>query len=105
MIHPLAALIRFHEIQSDGVVRPEGSLPAEALRLQQVLTPTLQQHYEKLFARYGSTAVLPLRRGICTGCHMRHPAGAHRLAEAISQCQNCHRLVYDPDEAYELCVG
>lgn len=105
MIHPLAALIRFHEMQTEASAKPEAPPQQEALRLQQAMSPTLQHHYLKLFARYGSTAVLPLRRGVCTGCHMRHPAGAGKLAEGVSQCQNCHRLVYDADEAFELCVG
>ncbi|MCC6545836.1 hypothetical protein IT570_01615 [Candidatus Sumerlaeota bacterium] len=105
MIHPLAALIRFHELQVDAFTPVGSKLPQEALRLQQAMSPTLQQYYPRLFQRYGSTAVVPLRRGICTGCHVRHPAGASKLAEGVSQCQNCNRLVYDADEAFELCVG
>lgn len=106
MIHPLAALIRLHEL---NVAAPTGEAERthanEQVRMLQAVSPSLHQRYLRIHARHGESAVVPREDGVCTGCHVRQPAAARPVEDAIFQCQNCHRLLYERDEAYELSVG
>jgi hypothetical protein len=36
---------------------------------------------------------------------MRQPNSGNEIAEDIHECQNCGRLLYDPDVAYDYSVG
>jgi len=108
MIAPLAALLRYHELNTAQALPAEGvkaSHSAEASRLLQAMTPNLQRQYLKVAKRYGVTAIAPAERGVCTACSMRQPKGAVELDYEVTQCQNCGRLLYDPDAAYEYSVG
>lgn len=103
MIAPLAALLRLHELHIEGAdINGRG---AEINRLRQSMSDRLNERYEQLLSRHGHTAVAELERGICRGCFMRQPGQTVELEEDVYQCENCGRLLYDPDVAFELSVG
>lgn len=106
MIAPLAALIRYHEVQAGiaaGAATARGQV--ETPRLLQAMSPNLTARYMKTFRRYGKDAVVPMERGICMGCFMRQPTNSPEVDEDIHQCESCGRLLYSPDVAFELAVG
>jgi predicted nucleic acid-binding Zn-ribbon protein len=106
MIAPLAALLRLHEINE--TVRTQGEKAvnrSEVNRLLQSLTPQLHRHYLTACRRFGETPIAVIERGACTGCHTRQPAQLPEIDEGVYQCHHCGRLVYLPEEAYELYVG
>ncbi|MBI1293137.1 hypothetical protein GC173_18170 [bacterium] len=105
MIAPLAALIRYHEMKcgTEGSVSP--SRASEEFRLLQSIPPELQKRYLRVQKRHSISAVVPVERGVCTGCHMRQPPMVTEVAEEVYECQHCSRLLYDPDVAYEHSVG
>lgn len=104
MIAPLAALIRYHELKTDNSEKTSYNKREEA-RLLASMSDDLKNRYEMAVRRYGAKAVVPLERGICRGCFMRQPAILPEIEEDVHACQNCGRLLYDPDVAYELSVG
>jgi predicted nucleic acid-binding Zn-ribbon protein len=103
MIAPLAALLRYHELKTQGTAA--ALTRREEARLLQSLTLDIQRRYSNLSKRFEASAVVPLERGICTGCYMRQPADLKEIGEDIHECQHCGRLLYDPDVAFELSVG
>jgi predicted nucleic acid-binding Zn-ribbon protein len=103
MISPLAALLRLHEIETEE--NQTASNEDNPERLIQAIEPRAMMKYRKMRNRYGTRAVVPVERGVCTGCHMRQPNMVQELDEEISECQNCGRLLYEPDAAYEHYVG
>jgi predicted nucleic acid-binding Zn-ribbon protein len=106
MISPLAALLRIHEIRvSDANSSDDHHDHSEIPRLLQAINPALNMRYSKSYHRHGLSAVVAMERGICTGCHMRQPACTPVIETDIYECQNCNRLLYDPDVAYEYSVG
>lgn len=106
MIHPLAALLQYHEIYSGPVQGPgDATRRPDTHRILQAVSPALHQRYLKIHRRYGANAIVPRNRGICSGCHVHQPAASQEVERGVFQCQNCHRLLYDPDEAFELSVG
>jgi predicted nucleic acid-binding Zn-ribbon protein len=106
MIHPLAALLRLHELTVEGNLDDgSGVRSAEVNRLLQALTPAVHQRYVTMLRRHGSDAVAVVHRGACSGCHVRLPARPRVLDDGIYACEHCGRILYMRDEAYELYVG
>ncbi len=103
MIAPLAALLRLHEYCTEGKKAPKRG--AEVNRLRQSLSEELSERYDGLVEQHGAGAIAELDRGICTGCFMRQPDQTIQVEEDIYACQNCGRLLYDPDVAYDYSVG
>ena len=104
MIAPLAALLRLHELQTSGEAESPMGRREEA-RLLQPLSSALLEQYQNLQRRYGDSAIVPMERRICKGCYMRQPAIPEEVEEDVHVCQNCSRLLYDPDVAFGLSVG
>lgn len=53
--------------------------------------------YQRLFAKKGDAAVVPLADDICQGCHMKVPtqtAAQVRGDQTLTQCPNCGRILY-----------
>ena len=53
--------------------------------------------YQRLFAKKGDAAVVPLEHEICAGCHMKVPAqiaSQVRGDHLLTQCPNCGRILY-----------
>jgi predicted nucleic acid-binding Zn-ribbon protein len=105
MIAPLAALIRYHELKTEPAVGQSAARASEEFRLLQSIPNDLQKRYVRVAKRHQISAVVPFERGVCTGCHMRQPSVPQEVAEDVYECQNCARLLYDPDVAYDYSVG
>ena len=72
--------------------------PALAIKIEQNLLRT----YELLLKNKNAAAPLvPVTGGICGGCHMRVTAQTmtDMARGAVTQCDNCQHLVYNPEEA------
>ena len=102
MIAPLAALLRLHEMTESSGLDPENNQQA---RLLQAINATAMRKYAIANRRFGAGSVVPMDRGVCSGCYMVQPASLPELDEDIHQCTHCGRLIYDTDVAYELSVG
>jgi len=67
------------------------------------MNATLRVKYEQIFERRGGSAVVVVRQGVCTGCHMGVPPQMYNELQKfrdIRQCPNCHRILfYRPDAA------
>lgn len=67
----------------------------------------LRRRYEMIFSRRGGVAVVPVRGGTCTGCHMHVPPQLFNQIQRNEQlilCPNCQRMLYwqrEGDEASE----
>ncbi len=93
---PLSSLRRLHELEQ-GLKSAEKSA-SERERLAKRLDPKLLSRYRQALQRHGETALAELQHGtVCSGCYMRQPVVPRVLAENICQCENCGRLLYDPD--------
>jgi predicted nucleic acid-binding Zn-ribbon protein len=58
---------------------------------------TLRAKYEQIFERRGGSAVVVVRAGVCTGCHMNVPPQMYNELQKhrdIRQCPNCHRILF-----------
>lgn len=59
----------------------------------------LLERYHWLLAAGRSPAVVPIERGICSGCHVRLPTMLEHQAGcslALYTCPHCRRLLYAP---------
>jgi predicted nucleic acid-binding Zn-ribbon protein len=80
-----ASTNRLKELEADHAKLAE-SVGGDALYL-----------YQRLFAKKGDAAVVPLEHEICGGCHMKVPtqiASQVRGDQALTQCPNCGRILY-----------
>ncbi len=106
LLHTLPALFRLHELKyftslksREDVERAE----TEKARCRRKLAPEPLRRYEVLEERYGKTALVPVKNSVCTGCFIRQPgSGLIEVGEEIYQCQHCGRLLYRPEELYEV---
>jgi predicted nucleic acid-binding Zn-ribbon protein len=76
---------RLKDLEADHA-QLAGNVDADALYL-----------YQRLFAKKGDAAVVPLEHEICGGCHMKVPtqvASQVRGDQALTQCPNCGRILY-----------
>lgn len=110
MITPLQALLRLHELQystGTGMRADRDRLQAEMERCRASLPPALLHRYENLQRRYGVRAIAGLERNVCKGCFISQPSTLKEAAEDIYICEQCGRLVYDPEMVidYEVSLG
>jgi len=59
----------------------------------------LLERYRWLVAAGRSPAIVPIERGICSGCHVRLPTMLEHQASyalALYTCPHCRRLLYAP---------
>lgn len=97
ILQPLIQLqsIEFSETENENDV-------AIVCELRSQIPTQILGHYDRLVAR-GKKGVAPVRRQICTACHMRISLGAImtlRRDDDIVLCENCGRYLY-LDEAWE----
>ena len=74
-----------------------GELEGERENLAEKVGPDTLFLYDRLFAKKGDAAVVPLEQEICGGCHMKVPTQAAsqvRGDQALVQCPNCGRILY-----------
>ena len=84
MIAPLAALIRLHEMRTEFSDEKE-THRREETRLLQSLSPVVLRHYTNAERRYGMSAVVPMAKQSCTGCHLRQPKLLAEVAEDVHE--------------------
>jgi uncharacterized protein len=54
--------------------------------------------FERLFKSKGDAAVVAIKHGVCTGCHMKvtsATASRARAGKEIVSCENCGRILYE----------
>jgi predicted nucleic acid-binding Zn-ribbon protein len=98
---------RTQAIIRDQLARLQESTVATGQRLKELETDHAQLAekveadalylYQRLFAKKGDAAVVPLEHEICGGCHMKVPtqvASQVRGDQALTQCPNCGRILY-----------
>lgn len=110
MITPLQALLRLHELQystGTGMRADRDRLQAEMERCRASIPTLLLQRYENLQQRYGARAIASLERNVCKGCYISQPATLKEIAEDLYVCEQCRRLIYDPEMVidYEVTLG
>jgi len=71
-------------------------LTAERDRLAGDIDGDVLEDYEYHLGSKGDAVVVPLKHGVCSGCHMKVNAGARTLAKTneISNCDNCGRFLH-----------
>ena len=104
MLGPLEALIRLHELKTAGKTRISSSrAQTEVDRCKAELPPEMVDRHDYLVGRYGASAVVPVKSGCCSGCHVQIPsARQNRLEEGVYVCEQCGRLLYDETKVYDL---
>lgn len=84
-------------------VRAEGAKKrlAQEEEERRVLASPVESHildlYSRIFTKKGDAAVVPLKNGICGGCHMKVVAGTIkdvRDGSALTECESCGRILY-----------
>lgn len=76
---------RLEELQADRV-KQAGKVEGALVEL-----------YQRLFAKKGDAAVVPLEHEVCGGCHMKVPtqtATDVRGEQKVAQCPQCGRILY-----------
>jgi predicted nucleic acid-binding Zn-ribbon protein len=64
------------------------------------IEPTLLQRYEKVLKQRGGNPVVPVRTGVCQGCHMSIPPQLNNMLAAtktVQFCPRCNRILYRED--------
>lgn len=78
-------------------------MDGERTGLQKKVRPDLLKMYREILAVLKDAAVVAVRNGICSGCHMNVPPqliANVRKHESVIACHNCRRILYDES----LCV-
>jgi predicted nucleic acid-binding Zn-ribbon protein len=68
---------------------------------EQAVEPDVLARYRRILKSKKDVAVVPIRGGACSGCHMRLTSQtvlSARAAEHLVSCENCGRLVYWSEE-------
>jgi predicted nucleic acid-binding Zn-ribbon protein len=102
LIHTLSALVRLHELKHANSQDRSSRDASEIARCESEISFEIMKRYLIMEERYGSTAMVPLRNGICTGCYLHQPgSGGIELTNQIYQCHYCGRLLYQLEDLYD----
>lgn len=102
LIHTLSALVRFHELRHVNAQNRSSRDASEIARCESEISPEIMKRYQIMEERYGNTALVPLKNGICTGCYLHQPkSGGIELTGQIYQCHSCGRLLYELEDLYD----
>lgn len=64
-------------------------------RLRGRVSKQILSRYDSRKRRYGANSVVPLKRGICTGCQVSVSRKTRTSSEkGLVECEHCGRLVY-----------
>ena len=78
---------------------------ASIKRLRADLSIQVLREYDFRKQRYGSRCVVPIERGICTGCQVTPSLQTNRAAQyQIVECEHCGRLLYNPERHRRLKI-
>ncbi len=84
-------------IRAEGVKARLAAEETERSTLASPVETTVMDLYNRLFNKKGDAAVVPLKGGICGGCHMKVVMGTIqqlRAEETVTQCESCGRILY-----------
>lgn len=74
-------------------------------RLRSHINPQLLSQYDSRKRRYGGSAVVPIQGNACSGCRISLSLGTRRRAyTAITECEHCARLLYNPERRRRLKI-
>ena len=80
------------------------ALNASIEEVRQQLPTAILKHYDQRRDR-NKTAIAPVKRGICGGCHIsmtrNSAANLHRNDGALNVCENCGVFIYLDDSVVE----
>jgi len=106
LLDTLSALVRLHDLETRRSFSSPEELDRakrEIERCRAEIPAVVLEAYATRKARYGATAVVPIVKNTCSGCHISLPkSGVEEIAEDVHVCDHCNRLIYDPDFAMEL---
>jgi len=105
-INPVVALVRLHELEfglgETANLSPE-RIQTEIERCRAEIGPALLARYEQLKKRFGSSALAEVQDNVCSGCRISLPQTLRsKLRQGITFCEHCARILYDPEEVYNL---
>lgn len=83
--------------RAEGSKKRLAEVEAERAGLAAPIEPAAQDLYQRIFIKKGDAAIVPLRHGICGGCHMKVVSGTIQTArgdEMLAQCDSCGRILY-----------
>jgi predicted nucleic acid-binding Zn-ribbon protein len=102
LIHTLSALVRLHELKHASAAEWSSRVDREMARCESEISPEIMKRYQIMEERYGKTALVPLKKGICTGCYLHQPkSGGIELSNQLYQCHYCGRLLYHLEDLYD----
>lgn len=89
----------------DSIKREIAVLESERDRVLPDIEPGMVRIYQKVFARTGGPAVVPVINRTCGGCHLSVTAQLENMTrrnEELILCENCSRILYyKPDDEVE----
>lgn len=80
-----------------GVNKRLADLQAERATLAEPIDPDALDLYNRIFAKKGDAAVVPMEHAMCGGCHMKVVVGviqSLKQDESLTQCESCGRILY-----------
>jgi len=84
-------------------------LESERKKVIPDIDPSMIRVYQKVFARTGGPAVVPVNNRSCGGCHLSITAQVENMTrrnEELILCENCSRILYyRPDDVEEEAEG
>src|SRR5207247_3207443 len=72
-------------------------LSKERKELAETMDEDLLNRFERLFASKGDSAIVTVKHGVCTGCHMKLTTATLKDAESGKEsvnCEQCARILY-----------
>ncbi|MEK6684729.1 MAG: C4-type zinc ribbon domain-containing protein [Nitrospirota bacterium] len=87
------------EKQSEALKAEGGGVEKEREVIVPAVDPKLLKMYQKIKSLHRAWAVVPIRHGICGGCHMNIPPQMItevRARQRILTCSQCQRILYWP---------
>ena len=102
LIRTLSALVRLHELKHANSQKRSSRDANQIARCESEISPEILKLYQIMEERYGSTALVPLKKEICTGCYLHQPkSGGIELTGQVYQCHYCGRLLYQLEDLYD----
>ena len=83
--------------RAEGAKKRLAEVEAERAGLAAPVEPAALDLYQRIFTKKGDAAIVPLKNGICGGCHMKVVSGTIQTArsgESLAQCDSCGRILY-----------
>jgi len=87
--------LEFAEAQPEHALVVGGGLSGAVSKLRARVSKQTLLRYDSRKRRYGAHSVVPMKRGICTGCRVAVSRATRKAAEqGLVECEHCGRLLY-----------